>query len=207
MVRCQPHGLWNISGPLTPSLPASQLSHAGSSRVRCERFLLRSTDQRCAWPLPCPVPGWWPSSWACQTPIRAQGPASPGALRNIQPCSWGWAARGQEELLEAGLPPPPGEPPQAPRDPLCLFSRPGLGWSSRSTRVSLPNPLQTASGSCGQRGQRDPGAWILAEVGLQALGFRLRPPHSLVTAGGGCGRRYPGSGATSAVCYRQVCGA
>ena len=77
VVRRQPCGLRNIPGPLTPSLPTSQLSRAGSSRVRCELFLLRSTDQCSARPLPCPVPGRWASSWAARRPGRG-GPPAPG---------------------------------------------------------------------------------------------------------------------------------
>lgn len=115
-----------------------------------------------------------------QTPVRAQGPASPGALRDIQPCSQEWAARGQGELLEAGLPPPPGDPPRAPREPSWSVFQAGAGVDSISTSVSLPNPLQTPPEAVEKEDKRA-GVWVLAKVGLQGLRFGLLPPHSLLT--------------------------
>ena len=173
MVRRQPRGLWNIPGPLTPSLSVSQLSHAGSSHVLCERFLLRSADQRGARPLPCPVPGRWPSSWARQTPVRAQGPARPGALRDVQPCSRGWAAGGQEGLLEAG-PPPPRRAPTAPRPSVCL---PGRGWGAvlgaqgSVFPILCRQPLEAAGKE--DQGSLEPGSWPRSGCRLWASGSVL----------------------------------
>lgn len=76
----------------------------------------------------------------------------------------GLAARGQEELLEAG-PSAPRTPPRPQQNPLSVFQA-RLGWSSIRPSVSSirKQPLEAA-------GKEDKGAgvWILAKVGLQGL--------------------------------------
>lgn len=120
-----------------------------------------------------------------QTPVRAQGPASPGALRDIQPCSREWAARGQGELLEAGLPPPPRRPPTGPKRTL-LVCFPGRGWGGfykhkcQSSESSANTP-----GSCGERGQK---GWSLGPGQGWAAGSEVLAPSSSLTVDTAGGR-------------------
>ena len=123
-----------------------------------------------------------------QTPIRAQGPASPGALRDIQPCSRRGQPGAKRSCWRRGSLRPPGEPPWAPREPSLSVFQAGAVVDSLSTSVSLPNPLQTLPEAVEKEDKRA-GVWILAKVGLRVLAEVLAPSSSLTvdTAGGGVG--------------------
>ena len=118
---------------------------------------------------------------------QGAGAGQPRGLERHSALQPAWAARGQEELLEAGLPPPPRRPPMGPKRTL-LVCFPGRGWGGfykhkcQSSESSANTP-----GSCGERRQK---GWSLVPGQGRAAGSEVLAPSSSLTvdtAGGGVG--------------------
>ena len=141
--------------------------------------------QRPAPPLSCP--------WAVglvlgrQTP-RARGPASPGALRDIQPCSGGRGQPGaKRSCWRRGSLRPPGHPPRAPTEPSLSVFQAGAGVEFYKHKCqsseSSANTLWKLQGKRTKGLEVDPGQG-------RAAGSEVRAPSSSLTvdtAGGGVG--------------------
>ena len=122
-----------------------------------------------------------------QTPIRAQGPASPGALRDIQPCSRRGQPGAKRSCWRRGSLRPPGDPPWAPREPSLSVFQAGVGVDSIKHKCQSSESSANTPRSCGVRGQK---GWSLDPGQGRAAGSEVLAPSSSLTvdtAGGGVG--------------------